>query len=55
LLAWERALQELTGDEDYAMPFWDWRESGEKYEICSEDFLKISKVEKKNGDHRSRF
>ena len=39
LLAWERALQELAGDKDYTIPFWDWRESGEKCEICSEDLL----------------
>ena len=38
LLAWERALQEMSGDEDYAIPFWDWTES-EKCEICSEELL----------------
>ena len=38
LLAWERALQDLSGDEDYAIPFWDWTAS-EKCEICSEKLL----------------
>ena len=38
LLAWERALQEMSGDENYAIPFWDWTES-EKCEICSEELL----------------
>ena len=38
LLAWERALQEMSGDEDYAIPFWDWTES-EKCKICSEELL----------------
>ena len=38
LLAWERALQEMSGDKDYTIPFWDWTES-EKCEICSEDLL----------------
>ena len=38
LLTWERALQEMSGDEDYAIPFWDWTES-EKCEICSEELL----------------
>ena len=38
LLAWERALQDLSGDEDYAVPFWDWTAS-EKCEICSDKLL----------------
>ena len=38
LLAWERALQEMSGDEYYTIPFWDWTES-EKCEICSEELM----------------
>ena len=38
LLAWERALQDLSGDENYTIPFWDWTAS-EKCEICSDKLL----------------
>lgn len=38
LLAWERALQDLSGDENYTIPFWDWTVSA-KCEICSDKLL----------------
>ena len=28
LLAWERALQEINDDEDFALPYWDWTKYG---------------------------
>ena len=39
LLFLERTLQEMSGDDDYTLPFWDWTESGVKCEICSDELL----------------
>ena len=39
LLFLERTLQEMSGDKDYTLPFWDWTESGVKCEICSDELL----------------
>ncbi|KAJ7384691.1 hypothetical protein OS493_020272 [Desmophyllum pertusum] len=47
LLSWERALQEMVGDEDYTIPFWDWTENSDKCEICTEELLGNTSA---NGD-----
>ena len=38
LLAWERALQEVNGDEDFALPYWDWTDNDLK-ELCTKEVL----------------
>ncbi|KAM4796502.1 tyrosinase [Rhinophrynus dorsalis] len=38
LLLWEREIQKVTGDEDYTIPFWDWRDA-EGCDICTDELL----------------
>ena len=44
LLAWERTLQEIGNDENFAVPYWDW--TGNKTHcdpaICSEELLGVT-------------
>ena len=44
MLAWERTLQEISNDENFAVPYWDW--SGSKTQcdpaICSEELLSVT-------------
>ena len=44
LLAWERTLQEINKDEEFALPFWDWTENttGCDPAICSEKLLGVT-------------
>ena len=44
LLAWERTLQEIGGDEEFALPFWDWTENPTRCDpaICSEGLLGLT-------------
>ena len=44
LLAWERTLQEIGGDEEFALPFWDWTENPTRCDpaICSEGLLGVT-------------
>ena len=38
LLAWERALQEVNDDGDFAIPYWDWTDNDLK-ELCTKEVL----------------
>lgn len=42
MLAWERALQEVGNDEDFAVPYWDWTENKDECEICTGDLLGVT-------------
>ncbi|XP_040188965.1 tyrosinase-like [Rana temporaria] len=39
LLFLERQIQLMTGDENFALPYWDWRGEGNKCSICNDDFV----------------
>ena len=47
MLAWERALQEISGDDNFALPFWDWTSNKDEcdHTICSEDLLGVTQQE----------
>ncbi|XP_078733308.1 tyrosinase [Lampetra fluviatilis] len=38
LLMWEREIRKLTGDEDFTIPYWDWRDA-QDCEVCTDDFF----------------
>ncbi|XP_041438658.1 tyrosinase-like [Xenopus laevis] len=38
LLHWEHEIQKLTGDENFTIPFWDWRDA-QGCDICTDEFL----------------
>lgn len=38
LLLWEHEIQKLTGDENFTIPFWDWRDAQE-CEVCVDEFF----------------
>ncbi|EDM18594.1 tyrosinase (albino coat color) (mapped), isoform CRA_b [Rattus norvegicus] len=38
LLLWEQEMQELTGDENFTIPYWDWRDA-ENCDICTDEYL----------------
>ncbi|KAM8976638.1 tyrosinase [Pelodytes ibericus] len=38
LLHWEHEIQKLTGDEDFTIPYWDWRDAQE-CEVCTDEFM----------------
>ena len=44
LLAWERTLQEVGNDEEFALPFWDWTGNPTQCDptICSEELLGVT-------------
>ncbi|PFX12202.1 tyrosinase-like [Stylophora pistillata] len=44
LLAWERTLQEIGNDEEFALPFWDWTGNITQCDpaICSEELLGVT-------------
>lgn len=44
MMAWEKTIRELTGDEDFALPYWDWTANPEcDPKICSEELLGVTK------------
>ena len=47
MLAWERTLQEIGGDETFTVPYWDWTENSEECDptICSEELLGVTQQE----------
>jgi len=47
MLAWERTLQEIAGDDDFSLPFWDWTTNQTDCDpkICSEDLLGVTQQE----------
>jgi len=42
MLAWERVIQELAQDEDFAVPYWDWAENKDDSDICTRDLLGVT-------------
>ena len=44
MLAWERTLQEIGNDENFAVPYWDWTGSKTQCDpaICSEELLGVT-------------
>lgn len=38
LLLWEREIQKITGDENFAIPYWDWRDA-EDCVICTDEYM----------------
>nr|XP_036866984.1 tyrosinase [Manis javanica] len=38
LLLWEQEIQKLTGDENFTIPYWDWRDA-ENCDICTDEYL----------------
>ena len=41
ILTVERAIQEVTLDYNFAMPYWDWTSNKETCEICTEELLGV--------------
>ncbi|XP_066263915.1 tyrosinase-like [Branchiostoma lanceolatum] len=39
LLLWERELARFVEDEDFTIPYWDWRDLDECGDVCTDDFL----------------
>ncbi|KAJ7423810.1 Tyrosinase [Pitangus sulphuratus] len=38
LLMWERQIQKITGDENFTIPYWDWRDA-EDCEVCNDEYM----------------
>ncbi|XP_040278574.1 tyrosinase [Bufo bufo] len=38
LLQWEHELQKVTGDENFTIPFWDWRDA-KQCDVCTDEFF----------------
>ncbi|NXP60289.1 TYRO Tyrosinase, partial [Chloropsis cyanopogon] len=38
LLMWERQIQRITGDENFTIPYWDWRDA-EDCEVCNDEYM----------------
>ncbi|XP_074070856.1 tyrosinase [Macrotis lagotis] len=38
LLLWEQEIQKLTGDVNFTIPYWDWRDA-EECTICTDDYM----------------
>ncbi|NXA70301.1 TYRO Tyrosinase, partial [Mohoua ochrocephala] len=38
LLMWERQIQKLTGDENFTIPYWDWRDA-EDCGVCNDEYM----------------
>ncbi|KAG8453053.1 hypothetical protein GDO86_004750 [Hymenochirus boettgeri] len=38
LLHWEHQIQKITGDENFTIPFWDWRDA-QGCDICTDELL----------------
>ena len=51
LLQWEEALREISGDDTFTIPYWDWTNTT-NCDICTEDFVGKSD---KNGDVRGKY
>ncbi|XP_053564607.1 tyrosinase [Bombina bombina] len=41
LLQWEREIQKMARDENFTIPFWDWRDAG-NCEVCIDELLGAS-------------
>ncbi|XP_066264019.1 tyrosinase-like [Branchiostoma lanceolatum] len=49
LLLLERELAKIDGDENFALPYWDWRDLADCGDLCTDDFLGASQ---QNGTGR---
>ncbi|XP_019617927.1 PREDICTED: tyrosinase-like [Branchiostoma belcheri] len=49
LLLLERELAKIVGDENFALPYWDWRDLADCGDMCTDDFLGASQ---QNGTGR---
>lgn len=38
LLLWEREIQKITGDENFTIPYWDWRDA-EDCVVCTDEYM----------------
>ncbi|XP_053241531.1 tyrosinase [Podarcis raffonei] len=38
LLMWEHEIQKLTGNENFTIPYWDWRDA-ESCDICTDEYM----------------
>uniref|UniRef100_A0A8C9RJM5 Tyrosinase n=1 Tax=Scleropages formosus TaxID=113540 RepID=A0A8C9RJM5_SCLFO len=38
LLLWEQHIQKLTGDEEFAVPYWDWRDARD-CQVCTDELM----------------
>uniref|UniRef100_A0A8D0GLE9 Tyrosinase n=1 Tax=Sphenodon punctatus TaxID=8508 RepID=A0A8D0GLE9_SPHPU len=38
LLLWEHEIQKITGDENFTVPYWDWRDA-EGCDICTDEYM----------------
>ncbi|XP_048216145.1 tyrosinase isoform X2 [Perognathus longimembris pacificus] len=38
LLLWEEEIQKLTGDKDFTIPYWDWRDA-KGCDICTDEYM----------------
>lgn len=38
LLLWEREIQKVTGDDNFTIPFWDWRDA-QQCDLCTDEFF----------------
>ncbi|GAB5577323.1 tyrosinase isoform X2 [Prionailurus iriomotensis] len=38
LLLWEQEIQKLTGDENFTIPYWDWRDA-KSCDICTDEYM----------------
>ncbi|XP_043928139.1 tyrosinase [Protopterus annectens] len=38
LLLWEHEIQKVTGDENFTIPYWDWRDA-EGCDVCTDEFM----------------
>lgn len=42
LLVVERTLQEVSNDEEFALPYWDWTENVKHCDVCNEELLGVT-------------
>lgn len=38
LLMWERQIQKITGDENFTIPYWDWRDA-QDCGVCNDEYM----------------
>ncbi|XP_063181286.1 tyrosinase [Chroicocephalus ridibundus] len=38
LLMWEREIQKITGDENFTIPYWDWRDAKDCV-VCTDEYM----------------
>ncbi|XP_005996301.1 tyrosinase [Latimeria chalumnae] len=38
LLSWEHEIRKLTGDDNFTIPYWDWRDA-ESCDVCTDEYM----------------